>query len=86
MKKLLLVGFILAGVFITYSLSTIYASIDVHDEDFINSNREYIAVDMPKVEVDRYLEYEEMPEVDRFIKISEYGNLDKLLEEVKVKQ
>ena len=64
MKKLLLVGFILAGVFITYSLSTIYASIDVHDEDFINSNREYIAVDMPKVEVDRYLEYEEMPEVD----------------------
>ncbi len=64
MKKLLLVGFILAGVFITYSLSTIYASFDIQDKDFINSNKEYISVEMPKVEVDRYLEYEAMPEVE----------------------
>lgn len=66
-KKLLLIGFILAGVFITYSLSTIYASLDVQDKDFINSNKEYITVEMPKVEVDRYLEYEAMPEVDYMI-------------------
>lgn len=64
MKKLLLIGFILSGVFITYALSTIYASIDVQDKDFIDSNKEYIVVDMPKIEVDRYLEYEAMPEVD----------------------
>ena len=63
-KKLLLIGFVLAGVFITYSLSTIYASFDVQDKDFINSNKEYISVEMPKVEVDRYLEYEAMPEVE----------------------
>ena len=63
-KKLLLIGFILAGVFITYSLSTIYASLDVQDKDFINANKDYISVDMPKIEVDRYEEYEEMPEVE----------------------
>ena len=28
MKKLLLIGFMLAGIFITYSLSSIYASLD----------------------------------------------------------
>ena len=64
MKKLLLIGFILAGVFITYSLSTIYASFDVQDKEFINANKEYITVEMPKVEVNRYLEYEAMPEVE----------------------
>ena len=63
-KKLLLIGFILAGVFITYSLSTIYASLDVQDKDFINANKDYISVDMPKIEVDRYEEYEAMPEVE----------------------
>jgi len=63
-KKLLLVGFILAGVFITYSLSTIYASLDVQDKDFIQINKEYLAVEIPKLEVDKYLEYEKMPEVE----------------------
>ena len=66
-KKLLLVGFVLAGVFITYSLSTIYASLDVQDKDFINDNKEYITVEMPKVEIDRYKEYESMPEIDYII-------------------
>ena len=64
MKKLLLIGFILAGLFITYSMSSIYASLDVQDKDFINANKEYITVEIPKVEVDKYLEFEEMPEVE----------------------
>ncbi len=67
MKKLLLIGFVLAGVFITYALSTIYASFDVQDKDFINANKEYITVEMPKVEVNKYLEYEAMPEVEYMI-------------------
>lgn len=67
MKKLLLIGFVLAGVFITYSLSTIYASLDVQDKDFIDANKDYITVEMPKIEVDRYLEYESMPEVEYMI-------------------
>lgn len=44
-KKLLFVGFLLAGVFITYSLSSIYASLDVKDEDFISSNKDYLTVE-----------------------------------------
>lgn len=58
MKKLLFIGFLLAGIFITYSLSSIYASLDVQDKDFIQSNKEYLTVEIPKVEVAKYLEYE----------------------------
>lgn len=63
-KKLLLIGFILAGVFITYAFSTIYASLDVQDKDFIQSNKDYISVRTAKLDEAKYLEYEQMPEVD----------------------
>lgn len=63
-KKLLLIGFILAGVFITYAFSTIYASLDVQDKDFIQSNKDYISVRTAKLDETKYLEYEQMPEVD----------------------
>ena len=62
-KKLLLVGFLLAGVFITYSLSSIYASLDVKDEDFISSNKDYLTVEIPKISTEKYLEYENMDSV-----------------------
>lgn len=58
LKKLLLIGFMVAGIFITYSLSSIYASFDVQDEDFIGNNREYLSVEMPKIGVEDYLQYE----------------------------
>ena len=62
-KKLLFVGFLLAGVFITYSLSSIYASLDVKDEDFISSNKDYLTVEIPKLSTEKYLEYENMDSV-----------------------
>lgn len=62
-KKILLIGFILAGVFITYSFSTIYASFDVQDKDFIKTNKDYLIVDVPKLEVEDYLEYEKTENV-----------------------
>lgn len=63
MKKLLFIGFLLAGVFITYSLSSIYAGLDVKDEDFITSNKDYLTVEIPKISVEKYLEYESMDSV-----------------------
>lgn len=62
-KKLLFAGFLLAGVFITYSLSSIYASLDVKDEDFISSNKDYLTVEIPKISTEKYLEYENMDSV-----------------------
>ncbi len=62
-KKLLFIGFLLAGIFITYSLSSIYASLDVKDKDFIQSNKNYLDVEIPKISVEKYLEYEDMDSV-----------------------
>lgn len=63
-KKLLFIGFMLAGVFITYALSSIYASLDVQDEDFIQKNRDYITVETPAMTVDTFTSYENMPQID----------------------
>lgn len=63
MKKLLLIGFIMAGMFITYSFSSIYAALDVQDKDFIQNNRDYLVVDIPKLEAAKYIKYEAEPEV-----------------------
>ena len=59
-KKLLFVGFLLAGAFITYSYSSIFASLRVEDEDFIQKNRDYIAVQTPVLSVEDFRGYEEM--------------------------
>ena len=63
MKKLLFIGFMISGIFVTYSLSSIYASLDVKDEDFINSNRDYLTAEIPKIDVAKYEEYEKMESV-----------------------
>lgn len=63
MKKLLLAGFLLAGVFITYALSSIYAALDVRDEDFIGSNRDYLAVEALKVDIAAYERCEKLASV-----------------------
>ena len=62
-KKLLFIGFFLAGIFITYSLSSIYASLDIKDKDFIQGSKEYLEVEIPKVDADKYLEYEKLESV-----------------------
>ncbi len=64
MKKLLLIGFILAGMFITYALSSIYASVDIQEKDFIKDNRNYLTIQVPKVEIEDFNRYEELPSVD----------------------
>lgn len=63
MKKLLFIGFFMAGIFITYALSSIYASVDVRDKDFIQGNKEYLAVEIPKVDQGKYLKYEKLDSV-----------------------
>jgi ABC-type antimicrobial peptide transport system permease subunit len=68
-KKLLFIGFVLAGIFTTYSLSSIYASLDVKDKDFITSNSNYLYVDIPSIDVSKYLEYEQLDSVSHMFPI-----------------
>mgnify|MGYP004651342525 FL=1 len=67
LKKLLLLGFILSGMFIMYSVSSIASTINVKDEDFVTMNKNYMSVNLNKIKVDDYLKYENLDSVDYII-------------------
>ena len=67
LKKLLLLGFILSGMFIMYSVSSIASTINVKDEDFVTMNKNYLSVNLNKIKVDDYLKYENLDSVDYMI-------------------
>ena len=59
-KKLLLGGFFLASLFVTYSISNLLGVSTVHDKDFIKTNKNYLMLESKKIAVKDYLKYEKM--------------------------
>lgn len=59
-KKLLLGGFFLAALFVTYSVSNIIGLLTVNDSEFIATNKNYLKIERNKVNVEDYLNYENM--------------------------
>ena len=59
-KKLLLGGFFLAALFVTYSVSNIMGLLTVNDSEFIVTNKNYLKIERNKVKVEDYLNYEGM--------------------------
>ena len=57
-KKLLLIGFFLSSVFVTYSVSNIIGIMTIDDKDFVSTNKNYLVLDGVKNKVSEYLEYE----------------------------
>ena len=64
LKKILLVGFLLSAVFITYSVSNIYGMLDLQDKAFVTDDKDYIRVMDKNVKVDDFLAYEKDPNVN----------------------
>ncbi len=62
-KKILLLGFFLSGVFIMYSVSSIFATTNIKDEDFINVNKEYLNVNA-KLKGEDYNKYKELEDIN----------------------
>ena len=63
LKKILLIGFLVSGMFIMYSVSSISSTFDIKDEDFVTINRNYLTVDHNKQSVKDFLEYEKMDSI-----------------------
>ena len=57
-KKILLAGFFISAMFITYSICNIFGVMDITDDEFVGADKSYITVVSKKVDVDKYLEYE----------------------------
>lgn len=64
LKKVLLAGFLIAAMFITYAVSNIAGILNMPDEKFVQDNKAYIGVVQKKIKVKDYLEYESDPSVE----------------------
>lgn len=64
LKKMLLLGFLVSGAFILYSISNIYGILDVQDEKFVTKNQNYLNLVLNKVKVADYISYESLPDVN----------------------
>ncbi len=58
LKKILLVGFFLTGIFIMYSVSSITGSLTIKDKKFVTMNKNYLIIDYKKISLDTYNELE----------------------------
>ncbi len=58
LKKILLAGFFISAMFITYSVCNIFGVMDITDDEFVGADKSYITIVSKKVNVDKYLEYE----------------------------
>ncbi len=63
-KKILLGGFFLSGIFIIFAISRIAAITDVRDSDFVNVNSNYLAIKTKSISVDKFKEYEGLSQID----------------------
>ena len=57
-KKILLVGFLISSIFITYSISNIFGVMNITDDEFVTVDKSYIRMVSKNTDVDKYLEYE----------------------------
>ena len=63
LKKLLLLGFVVSAMFITYAVSNIAGIMNTPDDKFVEDDKSYIGVLQQKISVKNYLEYESDPSV-----------------------
>ena len=64
LKKILLVGFFLSSMFILYSVSNIAGILKIKDEDFVTHNKNYLSLNVGKIDKDKYLEYEKLDNIN----------------------
>ena len=74
-KKILLIGFFLAGAFLLYSTSSVVSSLTIRDKDFITINRDYLTISMKKVKYEDYLKYENGLDIEYLIPTDSIVNL-----------
>jgi ABC-type lipoprotein export system ATPase subunit/ABC-type antimicrobial peptide transport system permease subunit len=64
LKKILLIGFLLSGMFIMYSISTITATLQIREEDFVTRNKEYLSIISNKVSLEDFSKYESLDGIE----------------------
>ncbi len=63
-KKILLVGYFAASMFIVYAICNIAGCMRIEDTDFITMNKNYLQVENTKLSVNNFLNYERLEDID----------------------
>ncbi len=64
LKKMLLIGFFLSGMFMMYAVSSIIATKTIDDKEFVFVTRDYLSLVKKGISVDEYSSYESLDGVD----------------------
>ena len=64
LKKILLLGFFISAMFIMFSISSICALFNIKDENFVKYNKNYLIVNLKKINVDDYLSFEQKENIN----------------------
>ena len=64
LKKVLLAGFLISAMFITYAVSSIAGILDMPDQKFVEDDKTYVGVVQKKISVDDFLNIESDPTVE----------------------
>lgn len=62
-KKILLLGFVISAMFITYSVSNIAGILNMPDSKFVQDDKSYVQIAQSGISVDDYLMFEQDPTV-----------------------
>ncbi|MEG3036601.1 MAG: ATP-binding cassette domain-containing protein [Bacilli bacterium] len=66
-KKILLLGFFISALFITYSVSSVMGSLQIKDEKFVKTNRNYLFITSKKIDINKYNVLEQNPNINYII-------------------
>ena len=75
LKKLLLLGFFAASMFILLSLSRIFGALHIEDSYFVQYNKDYLQLQSSKIKVNDYLSYEKLAHVNYLLPGNSMVNL-----------
>lgn len=64
LKKILLLGFLLSGMFITFAVSNIFGVLDITDDEFVKADKSYLSIVSKNTDIKTYLQYEKNPDFD----------------------
>lgn len=75
LKKMLLIGFFLSGMFILYATSSILKSVTIEDSKFTAINKEYLLIDSKKIKLEDYNKVESIEGIEYVMPTNSVANL-----------
>ena len=67
LKKILLLGYMAASMFILFSVTRIFATLNIKDSDFVNTHPSYINATFSKMDLKKYKELEQINDINYII-------------------